>query len=133
MFVAGVRGTASRQARAAARQCCKLGSHPGLGSAGLGSDPELSLGVRSRIQSQTNSSDSPPELRGCPNEINPSCATSFRRAEHDLFLALDLDEGAVGAFIGEHEVVVAPLDGAVVARSVLVFDHDLAARVAANR
>src|SRR4051812_35852215 len=43
--------------------------------------------------------------------------------QRDLVLALHGHEGAVGALVGDHEVVVAPLDGAVVARGVLVVDH----------
>src|SRR5207247_8750630 len=52
--------------------------------------------------------------------------------EH-LAVALGRDVGAVGAVVLEHPFVLAPLDGAVLARSLLVGDHQAAALVAPDR
>src|SRR5688572_32049965 len=51
--------------------------------------------------------------------------------EHFL-LALDGDVGAVGADVDQDKLVLAPLDGAVLARSVLVGDDDAAFLAAAD-
>src|SRR5687767_15196342 len=48
--------------------------------------------------------------------------------EH-LGFAVDGHEGAVGALVGEHEVVAAPLDEAMLPRGMLVVDHKAAARI----
>src|SRR5207245_1288888 len=46
-------------------------------------------------------------------------------AKHDLLVALDGDEGAVRAVVGEDELVEAPLDLAVRARGHALLDHEI--------
>src|SRR5467141_1145282 len=46
--------------------------------------------------------------------------------QYHLQLAVDGDEGAVRAVVAQHELVLAPLDGAMLARSLVIGDHELA-------
>src|SRR4030088_954726 len=43
-----------------------------------------------------------------------------------LQLAVDGDKGAVRAVVPQHELVLAPLDGAMLTRSLVIGDHELA-------
>src|SRR2546430_17246310 len=46
--------------------------------------------------------------------------------QYHLQLAVDGDEGAVRAVVPQHELVLAPLDGAMLSRSLVIGDHELA-------
>src|SRR3954463_6378992 len=50
--------------------------------------------------------------------------------QENFAVAIDGDEGAVGAVVLEHPLVLAALDGAVLARRLLVVDHEVAAFLA---
>src|SRR2546428_2466664 len=50
--------------------------------------------------------------------------------QYHLQLAFDGDEGAVGAVVAQHELVLAPLDGAMLPRGLVIGDHELAGLVA---
>src|SRR5439155_21734692 len=52
-------------------------------------------------------------------------------AKHDLLVALDGDEGAVRAVVGEDELVEAPLDLAVRARGHALLDDEVGRGIAA--
>src|SRR5690348_2488841 len=54
-------------------------------------------------------------------------------AQHDLLVALDGDERAVRAVVGEDELVEAALDLAVRARSHALADHEVGRLIAAER
>src|SRR5882672_9294156 len=50
--------------------------------------------------------------------------------QYHLQLAVDGDEGAVRAVVPQHELVLAPLDSAMLARSLVIGDHELAGVIA---
>src|SRR5436309_13880921 len=50
--------------------------------------------------------------------------------QYHLQLAVDGDGGAVRAVVPQHELVLAPLDGAMLSRSLVIGDHELAGLIA---
>src|SRR5256885_10946832 len=53
--------------------------------------------------------------------------------QYHLQLALDGDEGAVRAVVPQHELVLAPLDSAMLPRGLVIGDHELAGLIAPAR
>src|SRR6185503_4661154 len=93
-----------------------------------GSDPELALDRRRAAEEL----DHVGGLRARGAEANPAALSQgeLLALELDLVLAVDGDVGAVRAHVGNHEFVLAPLDGAMLARGVLVVHHEAAVLVA---
>src|SRR5882672_2087945 len=72
--------------------------------------------------------------RGCARlaERDPAALSQLEllALQYHLQLAVDGDEGAVRAVVAQHELVLAPLDGAMLSRSLVIGDHELAGLIA---
>src|SRR5881396_2222896 len=73
-----------------------------------------------------------PRVRARLAERDPAVLSELEllALQHHFQLALDGDEGAVRAVVPQHELVLAPLDGAMLSRSLVIGDHELAGLVA---
>src|SRR3989449_4029061 len=69
-----------------------------------------------------------PRVRARLAERDPAVLSQLEllALQHHLQLAVDGDEGAVRAVIPQHELVLAPLDGAMLPRCLVIDDHELA-------
>src|SRR5467141_5225118 len=72
--------------------------------------------------------DNLPRVRARLAERDPAVLSQLELLplQHHLQLAFDGDKGAVRAVVPQHELVLAPLDGAMLTRSLVIVDHELA-------
>src|SRR5882762_293914 len=76
--------------------------------------------------------DNLPRVRARLAERNPAVLSQLEllALQYNFQLALDGDEGAVRAVVSQHEFVLAPLDSAMLPRSLVIGDHELAGLIA---
>src|SRR6267143_5756846 len=76
--------------------------------------------------------DDLPRVRARLAERNPAVLSQLELLPlQDHFqLAIDGDKGAVRAVVPQHELVLAPLDSAMLPRSLVIGDHELAGVIA---
>src|SRR5436190_9768178 len=67
-----------------------------------------------------------PRVRARLAERDPAVLSQLEllALQYHLQLAVDGDEGAVRAVVSQHELVLAPLDGAMLSRSLVIGDHE---------
>src|SRR6267378_2367316 len=78
--------------------------------------------------------DNLPRVRARLAERDPAALSQLEllALQYHLQLAVDGDEGAVRAVVAQHELVLAPLDGAMLPRSLVIGDHELAGLIASE-
>src|SRR5438552_1160972 len=76
--------------------------------------------------------DNLPRVRARLAERDPAVLSQLEllALQHHLQLVVDGDEGAVRAVVPQHELVLAPLDGAMLSRGLVIGDHELAGLIA---
>src|SRR5260370_40319773 len=72
--------------------------------------------------------DNLPRVRARLAEREPAVLSQLELLplQHHLQLAVDGDKGAFRAVVPQHALVLAPLDGAMLPRSLVIGDHELA-------
>src|SRR5256885_7530396 len=76
--------------------------------------------------------DNLPRVRARLAERDPAVLSQLEllALQYHLQLAVDGDEGAVRAVVPQHELVLAPLDSAMLSRGLVIDDHELASLIA---